>query len=93
MERVWDPVSILDTILERFWWILEGFWMDFGRILAKFLEGFDLTMIRATKGMSMDGWMDGEDLIICVARLVVQKLCGPLTCDEFRVISIASRKT
>ena len=25
LERVWDPVSILDTILERFWWILEGF--------------------------------------------------------------------
>ena len=33
--------------------------MDFGRILAKFLEGFDLTMIRATKGKSMDGWMAG----------------------------------
>ena len=38
--------------------------MDFGRILGRFLEGFDLTMIRATKGMSMDGWMDGVDLII-----------------------------
>ena len=50
LERVWDPVSILDMILERFWWILErfwwileGFWMDFGRILGRFLEGFDLT--------------------------------------------------
>ena len=43
LEPVWDPVSILDTILERFWWILEGFWMDFGRILGRFLEGFDLT--------------------------------------------------
>ena len=32
--------------------------MDFERILAKFLEGFDLTMIRASKGMSIDGWMD-----------------------------------
>ena len=39
----------------------------------------------------MDGWMDGEDLIICVARLVVQKLCGPLTSDDFRVSCIASR--
>ena len=34
---------------------------------------------------------DQEDLIICVARLVVQKLCPPLTCDDSRVISIASR--
>ena len=40
LERVWDPVSILDTILERFWWILEGFWMDFGRILEGFREDF-----------------------------------------------------
>ena len=39
----------------------------------------------------MDGWMDGESLIICVARLVVQKLCGPLRCDDSRVICIASR--
>ena len=39
----------------------------------------------------MDGWMDGEDLIICVARLVVQKLCPPLVCDEVRVVCIASR--
>ena len=52
----------------------------------------DLTlMIRATRGRSMDGWMDGEDLIICVARLVVQKLCPPLICDDLRVICIASR--
>ena len=53
-------------------------------------------MIRATKGKSMDGWMDGwmdgEDLIICVARLVVQKLRVPLTCDDSRVRCIASRK-
>ena len=39
----------------------------------------------------MDGCMDGEDLIICVARLVVQKLWRPLTCDDFRAGSIASR--
>ena len=64
MERVWDPVSILDTILDRFRWILKGFWMDFGRILEGFREDFwkdlaeqDLTlqaMIRATKGISME---------------------------------------
>ena len=47
-------------------------------------------MIRATKGR-LDGWMDGEDLIICVARLVVQKLCAPLLSDDLRVVSIASR--
>ena len=48
----------------------------------------DLTwMIRATRGRSIDR----EDLIICVARLVVQKLCPPLTCDDFRVSCIASR--
>ena len=39
----------------------------------------------------MDGWIDGEDLIICVARLVVQKLRGPLVSDDLRVSSIASR--
>ena len=53
---------------------------------------------------SMDRWIDGsmdrwrrpnhmrrEDLIICVAFLVVQKLWGPLISDDFQVISIASR--
>ena len=34
---------------------------------------------------------DREDLIICVAILVVQKLCPPLTLDKPGVISIASR--
>ena len=33
---------------------------------------------------------DQEDLIICVAFLTIQKLWGPLTCDDFRVASIAS---
>ena len=33
LERVWDSVSILDTILDRFWWVLKRFCMDFGRIL------------------------------------------------------------
>ena len=48
----------------------------------------DLTlMIRATRGRSIDR----EDLIICVAILVVQKLCRPLFSDEAGVISIASR--
>ena len=35
LERVWNPVSILDTILERFGWILEGFWEDFGKIFGR----------------------------------------------------------
>ena len=52
--------------------ILNGFWMDFGRILERFLkligrldicEAFQVEelalMIRATRGRSMDGWMDG----------------------------------
>ena len=51
MERVWDPISILN----RFWGdfeanlvdfgkILNGFWKDFGRILGRFLERFDFTI-------------------------------------------------
>ena len=44
LERVWDPVSIWEAILERFLWILGGFWMDFRRILGGFLEGFELTI-------------------------------------------------
>ena len=43
-------------------------------------------MIRATRGRSMDP----EDLIICIAIWTLYKLCRPLICDEFRVISIAS---
>ena len=41
LERVWDPVSIWNRILERFggfWkdfgWILKGFWKDFGKIFS-----------------------------------------------------------
>ena len=46
--------------------------MDFGRILGRFLEGFDLTMIRATKGISMDGWMDGWiDREVLIIEMVV----------------------
>ena len=40
LECVWDPVSTLDTILERFWWILEGFWKDFEWILEGFWKDF-----------------------------------------------------
>ena len=36
-----------------FGWILGGFWVDFWKDLS--LQ----TMIRATKGKSMDGWMHG----------------------------------
>ena len=35
--------------------------------------------------------MDGEDLIICAAIWTLYKLWRPLTCDDFREISIASR--
>ena len=44
-------------------------------------------MIRATRGRSIDR----DDLIIWVAILAIQKLWGPLICDDFRVGSIASR--
>ena len=40
LECVWDPVSTLDTILKRFWWILEGFWKDFEWILEGFWKDF-----------------------------------------------------
>ena len=39
----------------------------------------------------MDGWMDGEDLIIWIALWTLYKRCPPLTSDDFRTISIASR--
>merc|ERR1712078_637531 len=44
-------------------------------------------MIRATRGRSMDG----VDLIICIAILAVPKVRFPLSCDDFRASSIASR--
>ena len=41
------------------------------RICSNIREAFQVAelilMIRATRGRSMDGWMDGEDLIICLA--------------------------
>ena len=39
----------------------------------------------------MDGWMDGEDLIICVALWTLYKRRAPLVSDDFRAVSIASR--
>ena len=56
LERVWDPVSILDTILERYGWILGGILEDFGRILEAFWKDFwnVQNMIRATNGPSID---------------------------------------
>ena len=61
---------VLGRFRKDFEWIFERFWED----IWKDLEG--KTMIRATKGISMDGWMDGwmdgEDLIICVA---IWKIC------------------
>ena len=43
LGRIWDGVG------EEFEKIFEAFWKDLG----------GQTMIRATKGKSMDGWMDG----------------------------------
>ena len=62
--RFWNVFGIQYRFWTRFWSDLGGFWKDFGRILGGFWEDFwkDLilqTMIRATKGISMDGWMDG----------------------------------
>ena len=54
------------------------------------VEEFAL-MIRATRGRSMDGWMDGEDLIICVAIWTLYKRRPPLLSDDLRASSIASR--
>ena len=52
-------------VLGRFERILRRFWQDFGNIFKAFWKDFgEQTMIRATKGISMDGWMDGEVLII-----------------------------
>ena len=48
-------------------------------------------MIRATRGRSMDGWMDGEDLIVCVAFQTLYKRWAPLIFADSRVIAIASR--
>ena len=55
-----DFGSDLGAILVDFGWILDGFWKDFWKIFRSLLEGFKAqAMIRATKGKSMDGWMDG----------------------------------
>ena len=44
------------------------------------------------KGMDglMDGWMDGVDLIICVAIWTLYKGRLPLTCGELLAVCIAS---
>ena len=61
--RFWNAFGIFDRFWKRFWSDFGRFWMDFGWILGGFLEIFGFlggrTMIRATKGTSMDGWMDG----------------------------------
>ena len=63
----------MDAILERFGRILDGFgkkfkgiWNEFWKDFEKIFEASwkvqvaELTlMIRATRGRSMDGWMDG----------------------------------
>ena len=40
LEPVWDPVSILDTILDRYGCILGGFGEDFEWILEGFWQNF-----------------------------------------------------
>ena len=45
LEPVWDPVSILDTILERYGWILRGILEDFGRFWKHFGKVFGLSLI------------------------------------------------
>ena len=40
---------------------------------------------------SMDAWMDGVDLIICLAIWTLYKRRFPLTSDDFLASSIASR--
>ena len=58
-------------MLEQFREIWDGFWEDFGMIFAHVLEGLEgtsisetfqveglISMIRATRGRSMDGWME-----------------------------------
>ena len=62
LERAPDLSSILEAILDRFWEILDGFWMDLGKIFEAFWKGIfgnmrealqveELTsMIRATRG-------------------------------------------
>ena len=39
----------------------------------------------------MDGWMDGEDLIICIAIWTLYKRRLPLSSDDLLAVSIASR--
>ena len=48
-------------------------------------------MIRAARGRSMDEWMDGVDLIICLAFWMVYKRRLPLICDDLLASCIASR--
>ena len=55
LGRFWDVGAIWGAILDQFLQILDGFWQDLGKILEAFwtdLEG--KTMIRATKGKSID---------------------------------------
>ena len=70
MERVCSFGLLLGAILERFWRILNGFWMDFGRISGRFLKlmgriAFQVEelalMIRATRGRSIDRSVDGSN--------------------------------
>ena len=39
----------------------------------------------------MDGWMDGVDLIICIALWMVSNPQGPMGLGELRSVSMASK--
>ena len=54
LDRFWKGSgSVLGGFSETFGWILGYIFMDFGTI---FVDLGEKTMIRATKGTSMDGW-------------------------------------
>ena len=79
-----------------------AFGKDFGALRARFSSPRKLflakcckTCVKPSRLKNLLWWLgrrgaDQVDLIIWVAILVVQKLCRPLICDDFRVGCIAS---
>ena len=56
--------------LGRIW---DGFWEDFEKIFGAFWKDLGgQTMIRATTGKSMDGWMDGwmDGEVLIIGKVV-----------------------
>ena len=56
--RFWNALKIFDRLGENIWGDFGRFCMDFRWILEGIVEEL-ASMIRATRGRSMDGWMDG----------------------------------